>query len=161
MDKKIYTILLIIFIFFWIIGIIIGYKKGAKKNIQYADNSKVYSFKTKPKLKIMDAKPHLFSVEQFISEPKNYQYKSKIANKFSIIDEKGNKLEDDSNSKVDKVFSYNILDSDIKSEEDLKKSILFDKGSESKNKTEFYKGFVEKEDNDEIKNSKYEVYTNF
>ena len=162
MNKKTYTILIVIFAVIWVVGIIIGYKKGKvaqKKAKGYAEVK--LSFRKKARLSIMEAEPILFSVDKTLLEPEEYQYKINIENKFSLIDEKGNKSADSFNPAVDEVFSFNILDSDIKAEKDLKKQIMFDNKDETEEaKTEYYKGFVDNEDTDEIKDSKYEVYTN-
>ena len=169
MDKKsLYAVLMILFFIMWIGGIIIGYKKGKKKAEKgriYLQHKKIYQMgiSINTKKKIMESYPVLYESEKEVFIPVKYNLKLNIEERFSIIDEKGNPIQSKTISLDTRAFVYNIIDTDIKTSEELKKLIKF-KDEDENLKEEFYKGipeeFEEDNFNKKIKDPNYEIHTN-
>ena len=151
MEKNLKYLLIFVFIIFWVIAIIIGYKKGKKNRTQrYVSENIIHLDKNLSsvpvKEKLLQPKPILFKLNPQVFEP--YDYSLKIDNmkeKLTIINEKGDEVKPSQSDKmVFDSFTLNILDHDLRKEESLKKVIQFpiEKGPEE----EFYKGMVEPKD---------------
>ncbi len=132
--KNLKNQIILIFILLVIIGIIIGYiksKKVAREEIitsQYLSileekNEMLGYLKGK---RIMSAKPKVFEIEQEKFTPVNYVYRISMKEKLTIIDESGNVVKSSSpQAMFYNLFAYNIIDTDIKTEGELKESIKF------------------------------------
>lgn len=146
--KHIKALALLIFLIIWIIGIIIGYRKGKEIARQKQMPSKYISV-LKEKIRpakgtdnIMAAKPKIFEIAQEEFAPVNYVYRISMKGKLKIIDEAGNVIKSSSGEEMlYNLFVYNIIDTDLKSEEELKEEIKFK--LEPQLQEEYYPGIAE------------------
>ncbi len=146
MSKNWKMIGITLFAILLILGIIIGYQRG--KRLAY-DEMKETGYKSIidesesviKKYNIMPAKAVTFDVELEKFGPVNYTYRISMRGKLSIIDEEGNKVANNERSINNYIFSYNIIDSDIKDEDKLKSMVKF--SIEPQLQEEYYSGFPE------------------
>lgn len=146
--KHIKALALLLFLIIWITAIIIGYRKGKEIARQKQMPSKyipVLSEKikqSKDTYNIMAAKPKIFEITQKEFTPVNYVYRISMKGKLKIIDEAGNVIKSTSGKEMlYNLFVYNIIDTDLKSEEELKEKVKFK--LEPQLQEEYYPGITE------------------
>jgi len=114
-------------------------------NYEYKTQSQEFEFKPPKSKNIMQPKFKIYDISENYPKPVSYSYKIFIKEKLIIVDETGKKLEEPSPDY--KLFSINIIDYDIKPEEELQKNIKFE--FEPSLKEEYYPGLIT--ENKEIK----------
>ncbi|MBN1898460.1 MAG: hypothetical protein JW827_06755 [Spirochaetes bacterium] len=159
-NKSVLALLVFLFILIWIIAIFIGYQKG--KKIAKDDARTLYeSYDLEEKKdssdilqkSIMKAIPLPFepSFERFT--PVDYIYRISMKDRLKIIDEEGNVIKSSSPAAdFYNLFAYRIIDTDIKTEDELKEKVKFQ--LEAQAEEEYYPGIMEEPMAESVSNIK-------
>lgn len=175
MTQNVKYAVILAFVSIWLIAIMIGFQKGKKAayqagNEQYIEDIHKEDDQTslQKQVDILIPKPILYQMADELEAPKLYALKiSSIKDDIRIINEKGDELPFSQSDRYGfNLYSFNIFDSDLKTEEELKKQIQFD--LEEQEPEEFHKGIEELEIKEErsllyntnIKKADSLIYTN-
>jgi len=146
-------ILGLFFFFILIIGIIFGYRYGKKlasKNSHFLNEENIYfendikkGKENRLMARLLQPLPEIFEFKEKSFGPLYYPLKVyNINEKMDIINEKGEKVSSLQSEKLTfNIFALNLLDSDLKKENELQKIVKFK--IEPEPEAEYYPGIVE------------------